>query len=176
LRYYRGVHVHYATVAFRHLTCRLFEKYVTGSVFPTGIRVRKKLADVPFSNRPENGITDRMHQDISVRVTFQSLLVRNLYPSENQFSSRHQLVYVVSNAYVNHAWGSNRSGRRLSMLLLEPLHPVTMKFTELGVSHRGALGINHLKNLLIQLRTNQHFTILSPFAEAGRPFDTGPHN
>src|SRR5207248_7218967 len=62
------------------------------------IRIWKMLANVACADRAEQGVRDRMRQNIRVRVSFQPVRVRDLDAAQNQFSLLREPMNVVTDA------------------------------------------------------------------------------
>ena len=60
------------------------------------------MADVLLAQRAENGVADRVHQRIRVRMAVQPFRVWNLHAAQDELASRDQLMNVVTDAHVNH--------------------------------------------------------------------------
>jgi hypothetical protein len=60
------------------------------------------MADVRLTQGAEDGIANRVHKDVSIRMAIQTFRVRNVHPAENEFSAGDKRMHVVSDAYVNH--------------------------------------------------------------------------
>ena len=51
-------------------------------------------ANIPHSGRTEDGICDGVQQHVSIGVTEQSLVVGNLYTTNDELAPLHQSMYV----------------------------------------------------------------------------------
>ena len=60
------------------------------------------MADVRLAERAEDGVANRVHERVRVRMAVQALGVRDLDAAEDEFASRDQRVNVIANANVNH--------------------------------------------------------------------------
>src|SRR5436190_11891544 len=83
------------------------QKNFAGRSLPTWVGVREKMADVFFTERSEDGVANRMHERVRIRMAVEPFGVRNFHAAEDEFASGDQLMNVVTNANVNH-------GRRLT--------------------------------------------------------------
>ena len=68
----------------------------TRNAFVAGISVGKVFPDVPQGCRAEQGVTDRMEQDVRIGVTFEPQMKGYFHTAENELSVSHQTVDVVS--------------------------------------------------------------------------------
>ena len=99
----RGVDVDDAPLAKLHLPRRLLEKSFTRLIFPARIGVRKKVPDVRLAQRAQQRVADGVHQNVGVRVTVESLGVRDFDAAENELPPRDQLMNIVTDADMIHA-------------------------------------------------------------------------
>ncbi len=60
------------------------------------------MADVLLAERAEDGVANRVHERVGVRMAVQTLGVRNLDAAEDEFASRDQRVNVIADANVDH--------------------------------------------------------------------------
>ena len=76
--------------------CDLPQQLQTGNAFIGRILVRKMLSDVPKRCRAEQSVHDRMEDHIRIGVSKKSLLIRDLYPAKDQFSSLDKPVHIIT--------------------------------------------------------------------------------
>ncbi len=60
------------------------------------------MADIPFAQRPKDGVTDRMHQHVGIGVTLQAFGMSDFNPTQYELPPRYKRVDIVPNANVNH--------------------------------------------------------------------------
>src|SRR6185369_5554288 len=60
------------------------------------VRIRKMPADIPFADRSEYRIADRMKKNIGIGVTKKTGFMGDIHPSQDQFAPRHQPVHIVT--------------------------------------------------------------------------------
>ena len=80
----------------------LLEKNAAGRVLPLRIAGRKIAADIALADRPEHGITNRVQQHVSIRVTVQPLRVLDLHASKPKRSPLNKAMYIVTYSGMNH--------------------------------------------------------------------------
>src|SRR5512137_2560161 len=56
-------------------------------------------SNISLSNRPQQGITDRMDQNIRVRMAFQPKEVRDSDPSQDQRSARDERMDIITKTH-----------------------------------------------------------------------------
>ena len=61
-----------------------------------GVGIRKMQADITQSDRSQQGVTNRMHQDIGVRMPQQPFVKGNERTAEDQLAPGHQAMDIVS--------------------------------------------------------------------------------
>ena len=66
------------------------------------VRIRKMMTDVAFAHCSKKGVRNGMREDVGIRMSIESAIVRNFHSAQNQFSPRHKSVHVVSNSTTNH--------------------------------------------------------------------------
>ncbi len=64
--------------------------------------VREEMADIPFAQRPKDGVTDRMHQHVGIGVALQALRMRDFNSTQYELPARYKRVDIVAYANVNH--------------------------------------------------------------------------
>jgi hypothetical protein len=62
------------------------------------VRVREMFSDVAGGECAEDGIGDGVGKNVSIGVSFQSLVMQNLNAAENKFAAAHQAMRVVTDA------------------------------------------------------------------------------
>ena len=100
---HRGVHVDDSALAKTHQPRRFVQEDAAARAPPTRVGVGKEMADVRLAQGAENGVADRVHQYVGIRMSFQTFRVRNLHPAQEEFASLDQGVHVVTDANMNHA-------------------------------------------------------------------------
>ena len=60
------------------------------------VAVRKMMADVAFANCSKQCVRDRMADHVRIRMSFESAIVRNLHPTENQFPPGGEPMRIVT--------------------------------------------------------------------------------
>ena len=85
----------------------MFEKYSAGRALPTGIGVRKEMADVFLADGAEDGIRDGVHEGIGIRMAIEALGVGDFNAAEDEFASGDELVDVITDADVSHRGKAN---------------------------------------------------------------------
>jgi hypothetical protein len=79
------------------------------------------LADISRANRAKQRICNCVTQHVSVRMSFQSTRMGNLYAAKDQLASFHQTMHVIANAAPNtHGFARIRRVERLNGLTVEP--------------------------------------------------------
>jgi len=96
------VHVHDFAFCVLQPAWRLLPETPCWARLSSADRCSEKMTDVLLAERAENGVANRMHERVGVRMAVQALGVRNLDAAENEFASRDQRVNVIANANVNH--------------------------------------------------------------------------
>ena len=76
----------------------LLKKRDARDPFIPGIRIREMLSDIAKRCGAEQGVHDRMDDHIRVRMSQQSLLIRDLHASQDQFPPLGELMYIISDS------------------------------------------------------------------------------
>jgi hypothetical protein len=80
----------------------LLQKNAAGCALPARIGIRKEMADVQFTERPEDRVADRVYQHVRIRMSFQPLCIRHIHSANKELSPCHQRMNIVSNTNSNH--------------------------------------------------------------------------
>jgi len=75
-----------------------FEEEGAGCVFPPGIGVRKKLTDVGFAQGSEDGVTERVQDNVRIGVAIESFVVWDFDSPKDQFAALGKAVHIISNS------------------------------------------------------------------------------
>ena len=102
LRDQGGVHIDHGPLRKRLLAGSLVQKDGARRAAPAGIGVRKEMADVGLSQRPQDGVANRVHQHVGIGVAFQTLAVRDFHAAKDELAPLDQGVNVVTNSNMNH--------------------------------------------------------------------------
>ena len=76
------------------------------------------VTDIFFADRSEQRISNRMREDVRVRVSVESMRVRNLDATENEFAALRQSMRVVTDAAANRAHHNGKAIRPLDATML----------------------------------------------------------
>jgi len=60
------------------------------------------MPNISLAQRPKDGIANRVHQDVGVRMPVESLVVRDLHAAEKQLSALDQLMHIVTDTDMIH--------------------------------------------------------------------------
>ena len=66
---------------------RFLQKQIAGRASPARVGVGKKMADIRFAQSAKHCIANGVHQDIGIRMSFQTFGVRNLHPAQDEFAA-----------------------------------------------------------------------------------------
>ena len=62
-----------------------------------GVRIREVRADVAEARGTQQGIANRMQQNVGIAVAQEALLVRDIHPADDALAAFHQFVNVKTN-------------------------------------------------------------------------------
>jgi hypothetical protein len=68
------------------------------------------VADIRFSKRAQQSVADGMHQGVRVRMTIESLGVRDFHASEHKLAPFHQGVNIIAYSDMHHCGTIGASG------------------------------------------------------------------
>ena len=75
-----------------------FQQFYGRNTLVRGICIREMFPDVPQRRCSQQRIHDRMEQDIRIRMSQKSLFIRYFHAADDEVSSLHQTVYVISHS------------------------------------------------------------------------------
>ena len=62
------------------------QKNLARRVLPARVGVREKVADVLLAERAEDGVANRVHERVGVRMAVEAFRVRNLHAAEDELA------------------------------------------------------------------------------------------
>jgi hypothetical protein len=99
----RDIHVQNPRLPQFHLPRRLLQKNPAWNSAPPGVGVWKKRSNITLAQRSQYCVAYRMHQHIRVRMTGQSLFMRDFNSAQNAFPSGLKRMHIVTYAHSKHA-------------------------------------------------------------------------
>ena len=97
-----GIHINDLSSFKINLLRRFVQKPLAWRAFPPWVRIREKRADIAQPHRSQDRIADSVHQHIGVRVSVQPLFERDFHAAQDELSSQHKLVHIISDPNVRH--------------------------------------------------------------------------
>ena len=96
-----AVDIGYAKSQLRGQCAGMAQKNLAGCAFPLWITGRKVTPNVALRQGPVNGVRDRMHGHIRVRVSNQPLVIRHIHAAQGHVVARPEGMHVKSVAQAN---------------------------------------------------------------------------
>jgi NAD(P)H-dependent FMN reductase len=117
-----GVHVDDSRLAELHLSGGFLQENAARNALPARIGVGEKMTDVRLAQRAEHRITNRVHENVGIRVAVETFRVRNFHAAQNELAPLGQLVNVITYAHVNHRRNISAT-HRATKQFVEPWTP-----------------------------------------------------
>ena len=91
---HRHVHVSNSPAGSVHAAHGLFKKYSAGAAIILGSGIWKQLPNIRSTNRAQNGVGDRVHQHVAIRMRYRPAIM----------FETHATKYELSTAAMRRAW------------------------------------------------------------------------
>ena len=129
-------------ILFQQLA-HFFQQFYGRNTLVRGICIREMFPDVPQRRCSQQRIHDRMKQDIRIRMSQKSLFIRYFHAADDEVSSLHQTVYVISHSD-SHTYNLSAD------VVPRPLYPdsPTSQSKNRSVPLRPVPGANVVRNML----------------------------
>ena len=100
-----------------------FQQFYGRNTLVCWICIREMFPDVPQRRCSQQRIHDRMEQDIRIRMSQKSLFIRYFHAADDEVSSLHQTVYVISHSD-SHTYNLSADVILFQKVPTVPLRPV----------------------------------------------------
>jgi hypothetical protein len=125
------------------------------------------MTDVRFPDRAQDGVANRVHQDVGIRMAVEPFGMGDQHTAQDEWAPLHQGVNIVTNANVNHDRRLGDWGKLTKQLMA--LRPLI--FSQFTLTVNGLAGMNDtlwtstdLVNWQALLTTNSpSMLFISPF-------------